>query len=335
MYEAVNAGARLTPACREAGLSLRTWRRWQQQPEDRRPEARRPRPANRLTAQEEQRIREVCPRPEHAALPPGEIVPRLADAGEYIASGSTFYRVLRRHGEVRHRGRSRAPTQVRRPLTWTARGPCQVWTWDITRLPSRVRGRWFYLYLIEDIFSRRITGYEVYEEESGSQAALLMQRTVLREGCWREPLVLHADNGAAMTSQTLKAKPESLKITGSHSRPRVSNDNSYVETLFRTLKYVPEWPSEGFTALAGARKWVARLVQWYNDEHRHGEISCVTPSQRPRGEDAGQLKARREVCEGARRRHPERWSGSRREWAYKEAVTLNPDRENTVQKKAA
>lgn len=168
-------------------------------------------------------------------------MPQLADKGIYLASESTFYRVLRRHGQVHHRGRSRASLKVNKPTSYQALEPRQGWTWDVTWLASRVRSRYFYLYLIEDIFSRKIVGYEVHEEENGEQAAALLHPTVLRERCYRHPLVLHADNGAPMKSQTLKAKLEELKITGSHSRSRVSNDNPYVESLFWTLKYVPAW----------------------------------------------------------------------------------------------
>ncbi|TCV98682.1 integrase-like protein, partial [Biostraticola tofi] len=154
-----------------------------------------------------------------------------------------------------------------------------------TWLPSVVKGRWYYLYLVEDIFSRKIVGDEVHEEESGEWAAALMERTVLGEHCYRQPLVLHADNGAAMKSQTLKAKLEELKITPSHSRPRVSNDNAYVESLFRTVKYVPHWPSAGFKTLEDAREWVGIFTRWYNEEHYHSGIRYVTPAQRHRGDD--------------------------------------------------
>lgn len=122
-------------------------------------------------------------------------MPRLADNGIYLASESTFYRILRRHGQVHHRGRSRAPVTLSKPTSYPATAPRQVWTWDVTWCASRVRGRYFYLYLIEDIFSRKIVGYEVHEEESGEHAAALLHRAVLRERCYRQPLVLHADGG--------------------------------------------------------------------------------------------------------------------------------------------
>lgn len=190
-----------------------------------------------------------------------------------------------------------------------------------------VRGRWYYLYLIEDVFSRKITGAEVYETESGEQAAALMQRTVLRERCWRHPLVLHADNGAAMKSQTLQVKLAELKITPSHSRPQVSNDNAYMESLFRTLKYVPQWPSLGFKALDEARSWVEKFIRWYNAEHRHSGIGYVTPEQRHAGEDRALLKQRDRLYREARARHPERWSRGTRNWQWKAEVMLNPERE--------
>ncbi|MGQ5287931.1 IS3 family transposase [Pectobacterium actinidiae] len=325
--EAVASGARLMIACREVNLSLRSLRRWQRSSRDRRPDAIRPVPLNQLSAEEESRIRDVCHEPEYASLPPSQIVPRLADKGLYLASESTFYRILRRSGEVHRRGRQIRQQKVSVPTTFTATGPCQVWSWGITWLPSVVRGRWFYLYMIIDLYSRKTTGYEVHETESGEQAAALMQRSVMREGCWRQPLVLHADNGAAMKSQTLQMKLHELNITPSHSRPRVSNDNAYSESLFRTLKYVPQWPSSGFRTLIEARQWVDKFTRWYNEEHRHSGIRYVTPGQRHRGEDNVLLKQRDDLYRTAQKAHPERWSGKTRNWQSEGPVTLNPERE--------
>lgn len=324
---AMSAGARLSVSLTEAGISERTWRRWQTSAEDRRASAVRASPANRLSEQEEQQILAVCHQAEYASLPPSQIVPALADNGIYLASESTFYRILRRHGEAHRRGRQRGLQTVTPATTWQASGPNQVWTWDITWMPSTVKGRWFYLYLVEDLYSRKIVGYEVHETESGEQAAALMQRTVLREKCWHHPLVLHADNGAAMKSQTLQMKLNELQITPSHSRPRVSNDNAYVESLFRTLKYVPLWPSSGFRTLADVREWVEVFSGWYNGEHRHSGIKYVTPEQRHRGEEREILRQRDKVYRAAQGVHPERWSGRTRNWQPAGAVTLNPERE--------
>lgn len=326
VQETVKAGVRLSEACRYVGLSERTLQRWSQQPDDRRATTPRPVPSNKLSEEEERQILAVCHEPRFASLPPAQIVPQLADENRYIASESTFYRVLRRAGETTHRGRQRAPQS--RPLsTWKATAPNQVWSWDITWLKSLTTGHWFYLYLIEDVFSRKIVGYEVYAAESGDYAAELLKRTVLSERCWQQPLVLHADNGAPMKSQVLQVKLAELKITPSHSRPRVSNDNAHVESLFRTLKYVPAWPEAGFPTLEDARAWVEGFVGWYNEQHRHSGISYVTPGQRHRGEDRLLLEKRKTLYEKAKRMNPQRWSGQTRNWNRHDEVWLNPERE--------
>lgn len=196
VQEAVAAGARLGEACRCIGMCERTLQRWQQTPDDRRPQAPRPEPKNKLSAEEVQQVLDICHEPRFASLPPSQIVPTLADEDRYIASESTFYRVLHRAGEMTRRGRQKAAQS--RPLsTWKATAPRQVWTWDITWLKSLTAGHWYYLYLIEDVFSRKIVGYEVHQIESGENAAELLKRTVLSECCWQEPLVLHADNAFA------------------------------------------------------------------------------------------------------------------------------------------
>lgn len=326
VQEAIAAGARLSEACQSIGLSERTLQRWGKGTHDRRPTASRPAPKNKLSAEEEQQVLAICHEPRFASLPPAQIVPLLADEERYIASESTFYRILRRAGETTHRGRQRVAQS--KPLsTWRATAPNQVWSWDITWLRSVTAGHWFYLYLIEDVFSRKIVGYEVHLVESGEHAAELMNRTVLSERCWQEPLVLHADNGAPMKSQVLQVKLAELKITPSHSRPRVSNDNAHVESLFRTLKYVPNWPEKGFATLEDTRAWVETFVGWYNEEHRHSGIRYVTPGQRHRGEDRGLLAQRKSVYEAAKMQNPHRWSGTTRNWSRQDEVWLNPERE--------
>jgi putative transposase len=220
------------------GICLRTYRRWVRDGQvraDRRPDATRPEPKNKLKNDEVEEILAVCNQTEYASLPPSQIVPKLADKGIYLASESSFYRILHAHNQVHHRGRSRVLEQRSAPTSYTATAPNQVWSWDITYCRSSVRGLYYYLYLIEDIYSRKIVGWEVHEKECGELAAQLLQRAVMREQCFKKPLVLHSDNGAPMKSVTLKTKMEELSITGSHSRPRVSNDNPYSESLFRRI----------------------------------------------------------------------------------------------------
>ena len=327
--EAVSAGASKVNACRELDLTIRTVQRWTETGKvtaDRRPDADRPAPANKLSDTERQELLELCNQTEYASLPPGQIVPRLADKGVYVASESTFYRVLKAHNQLHHRGRARAPRKVARPTTYAASRPNQVWSWDISYCASKVVGLFYYLYLIEDIYSRKIVGWEIHESERGEYAAALMQRTVMAERCYRQPLVLHSDNGAPMKSATLLAKLDELGVTPSRSRPRVSNDNPYSESLFRTLKYRPTWPTEGFSDLAAARAWVQGFVDWYNHEHRHSQIKYVTPIQRHNGDDAALLERRQAVYRQAKAKRPERWSREIRDWAPVGEVMLNPDR---------
>ncbi len=311
-------------------LSVRTYQRWVREGEvkpDGRPLAERPEPANKLSAEERERVLAVCHAAEFASLPPGQIVPRLADRGEYLASESSFYRILREADEQHHRGRTRAPRQPAPPPSHCARGPCEVWSWDITWLPGPVRGLFFYLYLILDVYSRKIVGFEVYERESAELGAWVVRRAVLAEGCIDKPLVLHADNGSPQKGSTLRATLAALGIEASYSRPRVSDDNAYSEALFRTCKYRPDYPQAGFESLEAARHWSLEFVRWYNQEHRHSSIRYVTPAERHAGEDQAILAARVRVYEVAKERHPERWTGAIRNWAPIGEVWLNPVKE--------
>jgi putative transposase len=291
---------------------------------DGRPMAARPEPANQLSTEERERVLAVCHAPEFASLPPSQIVPRLADRGEYLASESSFYRILRAADEQHHRGRARAPRQPAAPPSHCARGPCEVWSWDISWLPGPVRGLFFYLYLILDLYSRKIVGFEVYERESAEYGAQVVRRAVLAAGCVGKPLVLHADNGSPQKGSSLRATLEALGIEASYSRPRVSDDNAYSEALFRTCKYRPEYPHQGFASLEAAREWTLALVRWYNHEHRHSGIRYVTPAARHAGHDPTILAARQRVYQAARERHPERWTGSTRNWEPIGEVWLNP-----------
>lgn len=336
--EAVEAGARQRPACEEAGISQRTFQRWTQDgqiKEDRRPLVKRPDPANKLSEEEREAILETCNKEEYASLPPSQIVPRLADKGVYVASESSFYRILKDADQLNHRGRAKDRQKRQPPTTHVAQRPNEVWSWDISYLPSRVRGQFFYLYLILDIYSRKIVGWEVHQREGGEEAAALIQRAVLAERCFGNPLVLHADNGSPMKAQTMQTKLYDLGIVPSHSRPRVSNDNPYSESLFRTLKYCPQWPSQGFESVEAARKWVDRFVYWYNEEHRHSQIRFVTPGQRHRGEDKQILRNREQVYAQAKERNPSRWSGQPRNWKPVDRVALNPERSREVTADAA
>ena len=296
------------------------------------PQAKRPRPAHALSAAEREQILQVANEPRFAELPPARIVPMLADEGIYIASESSFQRVLRAHGQTRHRGRARAPGRGRPPTTHVATAPRQLWSWDMTFLPAEIAGRWFYLYLILDVFSRKIVGFEVHDSDDADHAAHLVRRTALAEGIHAMATrpVLHGDNGATLKATTVLAMLHWLGVKPSYSRPRVSDDNAFVESLFRTAKYRPEFPARGFADLDDARAWARRFVHWYNHEHRHSGIRYVSPAQRHAGENRPILEARHALYLQARERHPRRWSGSTRNWSPIEVVMLNPERDDVV-----
>jgi transposase InsO family protein len=325
---AVTSGARVPKACDEAGISLRTYRRWYQDKAvvaDKRPEAVRPTPKHKLTEEEKATIIETCNNEENANKPPTQIVPALLDKGIYIASESSFYRVLSEYGQNNHRGRAQARTARALPETFEASGPNQVWTWDISYCPTHVIGLFFYLYMFMDIYSRKIVGYEVHDRECGTLSSELVERCMLSEGNPSD-VVLHSDNGGPMKCMTMKAKLVDLEVIGSYSRPRVSNDNPFSESLFRTVKYCPAWPSNGFTSLEQAREWAQEFVDWYNNEHRHSKIDFVTPCQRHNGEHVAILEARKQVLELAKQRTPKRWTGNVRRCVPTGPVTLNPGR---------
>lgn len=327
---ACHDGARLYKACDIAQISLNDWYRWQREGtviDDARPLAVRPAPVNKLSAEECQEVLAVCNSDRFGSLPPSQIVPILADERRYIASESTMYRILKASSLVFPRGRAAAPRRITKPTTHHATAPNQVWSWDITFLPAQTKGQFYKLYLIEDIFSRYPVGWEVHEEETGELAAELLQRTVMGQRCTTTPLVLHSDNGAPMKSYTLKAKMEELKVSPSHSRPRVSNDNPFSEALFRTLKYWPTWPQAGFSSIEDARRWVQRFIHWYSHEHRHSGIQFVTPAERHKSHDKAILAQREAVYEIAKAKHPYRWRGATRDWSWISQVSLNPDRD--------
>jgi putative transposase len=325
--EAVRAGARRERACEVVGLTQRSVQRWTRADvgDDGRAGPR-TRPANALTPAERANLLEVVNSPEYRDLPPKQVVPRLADAGRYVASESTIYRILRAEGQDAHRGRTR-PRTVRCVDAHVATAANQVWSWDITYLPSSIRGRFFYLYLVEDIWSRRIVGFEVHEEESMELSAALVITTCKAEGVDPRGLVLHSDNGGPMRGSTMLATLNHLGIVASFSRPSVSDDNPFIESLFRTLKYRPAYPYRPFETVEQARAWVADFVTWYNTEHRHSGIRFVTPNERHDGREDDVLAQRVRVYERARRKHPNRWSRGVRNWTPAPAVFLNPKRD--------
>ena len=282
-------------------------------------------PPNKLSDAEREVALGVLNSAEFKDLPPSQIVPRLADQGRYVASESTLYRLLRKVGQLTHR-RAERPLQKRcKPRALAATQPDQIYCWDITYLPTQVRGLFFYLYLFVDIFSRKVVGWQVVDCESAEKAAALLEDICRRQGISANQVTVHSDNGSPMKGETMLATMQRLGVAHSRSRPSVSNDNPYSESLFKTLKYRPQFPLTAFEDLLCARRWVTAWVRWYNEEHRHSAIRFVTPNERHAQLDEKLLQARAEVYELARRQNPLRWSGQTRDWGFIDTVTLNPD----------
>jgi len=332
--EAVTSGAREFKACEVLGISHRTLFRWRSDKsprQDQRPLINRKDPSNKLNPKERQEILDIANSHEFKNMPPSQIVPALADVSKYIASESTMYRVLKEHDMQKHRGNTRKP--VKRPIsTHCADGPNQVWMWDITYLSAGVKGLYFYLYLIIDLFSRKIVGWEVWEKESAEYASIVVRKAMMSEKRTHSntPLVLHSDNGSPMKGASLLETLYQLGVVHSHSRPRVSNDNAYAESIFKTLKYRPKYPYKGFKNIEAARIWVNEFAKWYNIHHHHSGLNFLTPNQRHDGRGQEILMNRTAVYEAARAKNPERWTKKIRTWALEDRVWLNPEKHDEL-----
>ena len=259
-------------------------------------------PGNNLSGIEREKIVDVLSSSEYGDFNPHQIVPKLADRGIYMGSEATINALK---------------------LIIIATGPNQVWSWDITYLPTKVKGCFFYLYMIMDVYSRKAVGYQVYECETGELAADLITDTCNQEHVSKDQVVLHSDNGGPMKAFTMLAKLKELGVMPSFSRPRVSNDNPYSESLFRTMKYRPEYPEKPFQTLDSARGWAERFAQWYNNEHLHSGIRFITPADRHDGKDIEILSKRHQIYQKAKDGHPERWTGKTRDWRHIGEVELN------------
>ncbi len=334
--EAVANGSRQCLACREVGSTLRPVERWVKDGvvvTDRRPTAVRRRPSNPLSGEERAAVLRVANEPRFASLPPTQIVPPLADEGRDLAAESSFYRLLRAENQRGHRGRARArhPRAVPRHC---ATRPHQLYAWDITDLPGPIQGMCCFLYLVLDVYSRKIVAHEVHAQASAAHAATLIEQAVHREGVPHGVLVVHQDNGSPMKGSTYLAKLADLGIRPSYSRPGVSDDNADAESLCRRCKYRPECPGACAT-LDETRQWMLRFTRWYHHEHKHRHLKFVSLAQRHRRDDAAIFAQRTAVYQQARANHPAHWSGNIRHWSLPNEVWLNRPTEERVLREAA
>jgi putative transposase len=321
--EGVAGGLTQDDSCETVDIEPRTLQRWRRLPvlEDGR-KGPTTAPANRLTSEERAKIASIATAAEFINKSPHQIVPILADRGEFVASESSFYRVLKSEKLLAHRGRS-APRKIHRPKALEASRPNQVYSWDITYLLSALKGQYFYLYLFLDIFSRKIVGWRVHDRESADLSALLLAEICQQEKIAADQLNVHADNGGPMKGATMLVTMQRLGVVPSFSRPSVSDDNPFSESLFKTLKYCPMYPTKAFESLEAATTWVAAFVEWYNNDQLHSAIKFVTPAARHAGLDAAILEKRKLVYENAKLKNPLRWSTATRNWTRVETVKLN------------
>jgi putative transposase len=327
--EAIAHGATARAACRTLGMSVRTYERWQSGKLEDNRKGPKSAPSNKLTAEERARIVKVLTSARFRDLSPNEIVPALADESTYLASEATLYRILREERLLAHRGRAKPPAR-RPPRAHTATGPNQVWSWDITYLKSPIRGSYYFLYLMMDVWSRMVVGWAIHEAESAEHAAELFQATCREQRVNPNGIVLHADNGGPMKGSTMVATLERLGVLPSFSRPHVSNDNPFSEALFRTLKYRPNYPDKPFKSIEDARTWTQGFVAWYNNQHRHSGIRFVTPHSRHFGKEKEILARRHQAYTKARSANPNRWTANTRNWNPIQEVYLNPENPEVV-----
>jgi len=327
IHEAQKNGCRKHFACAALGVSIKTVQRWECSVclEDKR-KGPLIKPTHSLTPEEREQMLTIANSKKYADLPVRQFVPKLVDEGIYIASESSFYRVLKSQKQLRHRGKQRLPAH-KKPLSYSATAPNQVWSWDISYLPTVVSGLFYYLYIFVDIFSRKIVGFGVYEAERAQYAIDVVEEACANENIHKHQITLHSDNGSPMKASTWLVTLHRLGVTPSFSRPSVSNDNPYSEALFKTLKYCRWYPKKPFNARKEAVIWVKKFVNWYNNEHLHSGLNFISPGDRHKGVESAIMQQRKEVYIRARNNNPKRWTNKVRSWDLPDCVHLNPGRQ--------
>jgi putative transposase len=295
----------VAPACAGLGVPRSSFYHAQQAPVPPAPRKPRPPSSRALSTAERQEVCQLLNSERFVDRAPRTLYAILLDEGRYLCSWRTMYRILAADAASKERrAQRRHPTYTRPELLAT--GPCQVWSWDITKLRGPLPGIWYSLYVILDSFSRKIVGWLIAEREDAVLAELLIAESCAREGIVPQQLTLHADRGAPMTSKTVAELLIDLGVARSHSRPSVSNDNPYSEAQFKTMKYGPTYP-ERFAGIEEAREWMRTFTTWYNTEHRHSGIALLAPQVVHSGQAPAHLAARQHVLDAAYQVHPERF----------------------------
>jgi putative transposase len=262
---------------------------------------------------------------------PDVIANILLDRKEYLGSARTFSRVMKERNlnAKRNKKKTSKPRKVPRLC---AKGPNEVWSWDITYLKTHVKGMYFFLYLIMDIYSRKIVGWSIHESESAFLASHVVTDAKISENLSKDyPLTLHSDNGSPMKGSTMLSTLQSLNIAPSNSRPSVSNDNAYSESLFATVKGFPSYPKNGFSTIEKGRIWTLAFTDWYNNKHYHSGLNYIRPVDRHNMKDEEILQEREKVIVEAKNKNPERWINDIiRDMKIKTEVYINRKSEKDV-----
>jgi len=258
----------------------------------------------KLTAEQEEKVLMLLNSPRFCDMAPGEIHATLLDESVYLCSERTMYRILERNKQNLQR-RQKQPGSYARPELLATR-PNQLWSWDITKLKGPKKWTYYYLYKIMDVYSRVVVGWMVAYRESAALAGWLINETCLRQNIKRDQLTLHADRGSSMRSTTVGQLLADLGVTKTHSRPHVSNDNPYSESLFKTLKYRPDFP-ECFGCIEDARNFCRDFFNWYNKEHKHSGIAWLTPEDVHYGKADEVILKRQILMEAVYKKYPERF----------------------------
>ncbi|MFD2763528.1 IS3 family transposase [Micromonospora eburnea] len=317
-------------ACRLTGVSRATLYRHRTPPLVSRPRTTRKPPPSALSEAEREQVLQLLNRPDYQDLAPAQVWARELDEGRWWCSESTMYRILRAAGQSGER-RSQASHPARTKPELVADAANHVWSWDITKLRGPDRGVWFHLYTVIDIWSRYVVGHLVAAHEDGQLAEALIADAAASERVDPDQLTVHADRGAAMTSKTVTQLLTDLKIGRSHSRPKTSNDNPYIEASFKTLKYDPSFPDR-FGSIQHARQHCEAFYTYYNHEHRHSGIGLHTPASVHHG-TAGQIREQRQqTLDAAWVTHPERFGRRPRPPRLPERAWINkPDNSDPEQ----
>ena len=327
IIEANKDGARIWKACEALEISVSTFERWRKgKYTDNRKGADKI-VSRKLTKEEKQKIIDISCSERYKDDNPYKIHASLLDSGIYVASISSFYRVLREKSLVHHRGNTHPGTSHNKPPERVATGPNQVWTWDITWLPSYVRGIFYFSYTIIDIWDRSIVKWAIHDREDDKLAHELFQAALEENGY--PDVFVHSDNGNPMKGVSLLALFYKLEICNSYSRPRVSDDNPFIESWFKTMKYDVSYPGK-FESITLAREWFAGFVHNYNTAHSHSGLNYMTPHQVRNGEYTKTIKKRNKTMEEAKRQNPIRWGQKVKQLPEMHIVYLNPTAETMI-----